>query len=303
MKKIVAITAMGLMLLTAACTKTDIDIYVHNGDNTSGSMNGSAGIDGIDTLFFYPRVETEKSRSIEPFPKGCSVTIYSFNVNGEDVGKWNYRSNTVGSIDPVGADATVPTGDYEFYGVSVKSSTTPPTFVDNNTSDIKNGIDYLWCKSGLQQVKYNKTTVPLIFKHAGVQIIIYFTMATSKDSIISVGDALMDAPQTGSNSWNLLTGNITASTSMLKSNIKMVPMGNYGLYQFIVPLQYNGSLLIYFSLKTVGNAGYTNYKIELPVYHKYFQGGYSYVYTVQIKDNNANLGDVNVYPWKEIEME
>ena len=134
-------------------------------------------------VYFLPRIESNIStRTLTPFPQYCKAQIFAFSSDGnqQSIISPVYRSQEAGTLSPTNTPMTLIDGEYDFYAISVKEDSLPPSFKDNVASDLYNNKDYLWCVVSNQTIDQNAITIPITFNHVATQIIVNII---NKDSI------------------------------------------------------------------------------------------------------------------------
>lgn len=273
------------------CTKNEY-IIDDNRTNNSKSKN---------LVYFVSRMENNFTRVLTPFPQYCKAQIFAFTSGGDEQSVTSpiYRSASAGTLTPTNKPMILTDGEYNFYAVSSKEDSLPPTFINNYAVNLQNGKDYLWCSIKNQIIDKNGTTVPITFNHVATQLIVNIENKDNINPLSEILDAAYSAPIIDENvKWNLLTGIISPATSIstnpfnlsikgLKTSTIMVPLyaptDSIGYY--VAVKQENGDLQLCSTLIPIPEEGY--------------QAGHSYEYVMYFDADSLMLGLVTVAPWEE----
>lgn len=252
-------------------------------------------------VFFLPRLESNYARSLNPFPSNCMAEVYAYNNKAPNTLYRSelYYSATSGTLTPTLTTMNVVAGNYDFYAISCKNSNLPPVFVNGVTSDLNNGVDYLWCHITNQNVVSSSTNVPITFTHSCSQVVINLKPAVATDSIVSVVSAYIECSSDTGNTWTFNTGKITPSTSLANGKAPMQINGTQ-ISLIMLPLNYNGALQLYVEVLYKGKNTPQNITMGLPVPSGGFVGGSSYVYLAELYSDAGELDPVLVAPWTYI---
>lgn len=313
---------MAFGAIVTSCSKDDININVGNeqGLNSGGSStskpdscnngNGS-GVHQSASLFFHADISDMTTKAVQytPISQGRYVTVYAYNGNNR-INSIQYLS-AAGSLNPVttGQVMSLATGTYNLYsvGVNTPAGTAVPVFPASSTTytGLQNQIDYIaWQRSNVV-VAGTDQNITMNMNHCCTQVVIQ--MVNSDGVTISALPSMNITPSniTSSNSWNLITGEITPATSVNNTAISMgvaksastgtTPEIFYGAITMI-PLSMTGNMTATFNITVNGVS--SNFKVELPVYQNNLQAGTAYVYQVKFQNNEITFNNsVNVAKW------
>lgn len=251
-------------------------------------------------VYFNPRIENRFSRSLTPFPSGCKAQIFAFNYDGSDESITSpvYESLTAGTLSPTGSPMILPVGSYNFFAVSTKNDTLPPTFTSNQATGLKNGIDYLWCGLQDQSVSANASVIDLTFTHSSSQLVFNIINCDTLSSIDTILYAGTVAPAPSDTSvWNLLTGKIAQLTAdpsvILDASVNKLTMSYIFLpfeTQRACPMQ---------AAVVLNNGNLYLMEVSIPPLSGGYQSGYSYQYDIDYYQDTVILHQVVVAPWIE----
>ncbi len=298
-------------LLFSGCTKNEL-IIIDNREDTTSTSAGSVK----HTLHFYPLVEGNGNGSenippasdMTPFPKGNRVQVYIISNGIQYLSSPIYQALEAGSLSPVSQPATVVNGSYDFYFSSVNTPANPPSFYYGKTKSVSNGVDYLWYGVD-DQIMKNNTTVPVYFQHRSAQVVISVNNLETPGVVEWINFAMVQEPDTAGVAWDIYNGdlmqtsgtNVYPSQSLMTSKINM-PASGLMCSQFLIPVQYDGSLDAYLSLK-MRTGEINGYSFQLPIQNGQLQGGNSYHYTVNFGMDTVYIGDVNIKSWIEVDLD
>ena len=271
---------IAFLLLFVGCTRNELVIIDERLDAETDSVDKEKQI-----VHFYPFIDTDPyqfgsgTNGTTPFPKGNRAQIFVV-VDGIQFLQWPlYQSLSAGTLSPVNQPVSIVNGRYYFYAVSLNSPEDPPTFHNGDAYPVNNGVDYLW-DATMEEIIINNTAVPLLFQHCAAQLVIKVVNLDSPGIIDWINFAMVQEPDTANLKWNLYTGKIAQQTATgdlpsqsVQSSMINMPASGLMCSQFIVPLQYTGSLIAYLSLKMKNSTAVHGYDVELPVPSAGYVGG------------------------------
>lgn len=242
-------------------------------------------------------MEGNFTKAMTPFPKNCLAAVFTYIHGGAFVGQTNYRSLSNGMLSPIEDPLILPAGEYDFYIVSMRSAAFPVSFYQNKATGINNGVDYLWEALPAHNIAYSGTTVPITFLHRSTQVAIYFS-APQVDSVAFM--RIQEPVITNSNTWNLITGEIAPASRISSNMLDMKVAGDQASIE-LVPVSSLSNLNVYLSVRLKGTNAFASYNLSLPLPDNKLQSGYSYIFSVEFKEELLSLNAINIAPWHEIE--
>lgn len=321
-----------LLLAATGCTTEEPGDTPITNEKGEYAINFNGGLD----------LELTKSGS-ENLENGVNTTISAYKSGATDaaVASNGYTAN--GSGDFTGESSYtmyLARGSYDFYAVSCNSITKEaPAFTSGTSSDLENGVDYIWAKAANQDIENTGKSITLGLAHKAVCIeITVKTAANSGIELISwEGAAATDndnatimPPATSSCTMALSTGVITPAAGVVSgvtaSNmITTAVQGTSGYANektattsyYILPLAKKDAsnsyeLPVTFKVKvkidghdysianTNGESKTYTAKLTAPASGSYaFVAGNKYTYTATLKPNTISFTGATVTAWEE----
>ncbi len=281
-----------VLLLLAGCV--DNKLYL---DDTRGS-----GQKGEFLVYFYPRMESNFviTKTLSPFPKNCKAQIFAFSSGGnqQSVASPVYRSLSAGTLSPTQSPMMLVRGEYNFYAVSTRNDSLPPTFSDNVATNLRNGLDYLWCGITDQTIDANGTTLPITFTHSATQLVVEIKNEDEATPMTALVSARCQKPQSGDSvAWRLSTGVITPSGS-ISDSLDSMKCSGFTASCIMLPVAAGVDSLIFEAV--VSQSGQQSLcTVGIPVPSAGLQGGHSYEFEMIFKEGALKPALVRVLPWNE----
>ncbi len=254
-------------------------------------------------VYFLPRIESNIStRTLTPFPQYCKAQIFAFSSDGnqQSIISPVYRSQEAGTLSPTNTPMTLIDGEYDFYAISVKEDSLPPSFKDNVASDLYNNKDYLWCVVSNQTIDQNAITIPITFNHVATQIIVNIINKDSINPASQIVYATYSPPViSDSVTWSLLTGVIVPATSVSSIQDSM-SIDSFTTSCVMIPLSAKADSLSYQSYIQQENGEYQLCQVNIPVPEDGYEAGHSYEYDMIFDADSLMLGYVRVAAWNEV---
>lgn len=319
-----------LLLAATGCTTEEISDTPIPNEKGEYAVNFSGGLD----------LELTKSDP-DKLSNGVKATIAAYKTGQTDAAVASHGYTADGSGNFGGESSYtmyLARGSYDFYAVSCNSITKEaPAFTSGTSSDLENGVDYIWAKAANQTVGNENASVTLGLAHKAVFIeITVKTAANSGIELISwEGAAATDndnatimPPATSGCKMSLSTGVITPATDVVSgvtaSNMITTAVqgtSGYGNEKkatasyYILPLvQKNGSqsyeLPVTFKVKvkidgnsytgdaaTNGESKVYTAKLTAPGSGYAFEAGKKYTYTATLKPNTISFTGATVTAW------
>lgn len=321
-----------LLLAATGCTTEEPSDTPITNEKGEYAINFNGGLD----------LELTKSGS-ENLENGVNTTISAYKSGATDaaVASNGYTAN--GSGDFTGESSYtmyLARGSYDFYAVSCNSITKEaPAFTSGTSSDLENGVDYIWAKAANQDIENTGKSITLGLAHKAVCIeITVKTAANSGIELISWEGAvatdndnatIMPPVATGC-TMALSTGVITPATDVVSgvtaSNmITTAVTGSSGYANektatasyYILPLAQKGGsqsheLKVTFKVKvkidgnsytgdadTNGESKVYTANLTAPGSGYAFEAGKKYTYTATLKPNTISFTGATVTAWEE----
>lgn len=319
-----------LLLAATGCTTEEITNTPIPNEKGEYAVNFSGGLD----------LELTKSETTN-LTDGVKVTIsaYAHDATETAIANGKYAASSGGFTGESSYTMYLARGSYDFYAVSCNSKTKEAPAFTNGTSssNLENGVDYIWAKAANQTVGNDNTSVTLELAHKAVCIeITVKTAANSGIELISWegavatdnDNATIMPPATSGCTMALSTGVITPAASVSTSLVNMGTeevQGTSGYANektatasyYILPLAQKDAsnsyeLPVTFKVKvkidghdyTIANTNgesktYTT-KLTAPVSGSYaFEAGKKYTYTATLKPNTISFTGATVTAWEE----
>lgn len=316
-----------LLLAATGCTTEEISDTPIPNEKGEYAVNFSGGLD----------LELTKSDP-DKLSNGVKATIAAYKTGQTDaaVASNGYTAN--GSGDFTGESSYtmyLARGSYDFYAVSCNSITKEaPAFTSGTSSDLENGVDYIWAKAANQTVGNENASVTLGLAHKAVFIeITVKTAANSGIELISWestagvdnDNATIMPPAVTSCKMALSTGVITPATSVSVSPVNMGTeevQGSSGYANektattsyYILPLaqkddSHSHELTVTFKVKvkidghdyttanTNGESKTYTANLKAPSSGYAFEAGKKYTYTATLKPNTISFTGATVSAW------
>lgn len=321
-----------LLLAATGCTTEEISDTPIPNEKGEYAVNFSGGLD----------LELTKSDP-DKLSNGVKATIAAYKTGQTDaaVASNGYTAN--GSGDFTGESSYtmyLARGSYDFYAVSCNSITKEaPAFTSGTSSDLENGVDYIWAQAANQDIENTEKSITLGLAHKAVFIeITVKTAASTGIELISwestVGadndNATIMPPTTSGCKMSLSTGVITPATDVVSgvtaSNmITTAVTGSSGYANdktatasyYILPLAQKGGsqsheLKVTFKVKvkingnsytgdadTNGESKVYTANLTAPGAGYAFEAGKKYTYTATLKPNTISFTGATVTAWEE----
>lgn len=318
-----------LLLAATGCTTEEISDTPIPNEKGEYAVNFSGGLD----------LELTKSDP-DKLSNGVKATIAAYKTGQTDaaVASNGYTAN--GSGDFTGESSYtmyLARGSYDFYAVSCNSITKEAPAFTNGTSssDLENGVDYIWAKAESQDIENTGKSITLGLAHKAVCIeIIVKTAASTGIELISWestagadnDNATIMPPAVTGCKMALSTGVITPATGVSTSPVNMGTeevQGTSGyanektatVSYYILPLAKKDAsnsyeLPVTFKVKvkidghdysianTNGESKTYTAKLTAPASGSYaFVAGNKYTYTATLKPNTISFTGATVTAW------
>ena len=312
-----------------SCSKDDISINVGNeqsqnsgggSSSTDSTGNGSGNGTGTDAaeqskLFFNAAVYDmlTKAASTSPIGVGRYATIYAYNGTAK-VTSVQYESKEQGYLNPLSAADTMSlaTGTYTLYGAGVNypTMTTVPVFSGTSVSGLETNVDYIWTSYPNLVVKNVSQNVSLNFTHSCTQVVIAMMDPNNLISATATPTMTMTPSSNTSNTWNLIDGKISYSTTIASNQVNMpvaknTTQGKNPVYYgqlIMMPLETSADSLIAKFNVTVNSVA-NNYEVKLPVFQGELEAGNAYVYYVEFTEAGVTFNNtVTVTNWVTVDV-
>ncbi len=318
-----------LLLSVASCTKEATEIPGTSDDNTLYPVTFSGGID---------LVQTKGDGTTTQLRSGIKAAVYVYKStetvpNVSNPIKKDYTVGDAGVLAPSnsGNPLSLTTGKYKFYAVSIDSTASDlalPEFTSGVTSELSNGLDYIWAKAESQTISGGDKThnVELKFERKAVKVVINIqggdgitldSWAGSADG----SDAMITPPAPATPNSNseckmtLTTGEIKPATTVSTTPVAMVKgdvaetngVKTAYVSYIMLPLVESGSspvpeVTLKLKVKNTGeasDAAERTYKTKLKYPTNGFVSGNQYTYTATLKANGITFTGATVTDWTD----
>ena len=209
-----------------------------------------------------------------------------------------YESLKAGTLTPTQNAIALPTGEYDFYAVSIKSDSLPPPFEQNYSSSLSNNVDYLWSGVKNDAVGPSGTTIALPFSHTASQLVFNISNG-STNYLKSIKSATMNvAKATDLSKWNLLTGEISQVNAAPVVSQSM-DVDDFVLSGICLPYINDSTSVVTVSAINDKSTAFS-FSFNIPQPSNGFESGNSYQYDVIVDPDIIYVSQVMVAPWKEV---
>ena len=295
-----AIVFASVLLTVSGCNKNTIILEYGGDDESGGSQSGkttlvtfNASIEGRNLL----------TRAMSPMEKGIQNRLFAFrlptaNTKESPAAEGLYITTSPGVL--IGTDGYkmyLDNGLYNFYAVSDNFSTIPPVFKNGQSEPLFNGIDYLWWHSTQQDVTSAQIQIPIVYLHAGTQIVFEISGSESVkvDKLLS---ATITPPEPGA-TMDLGTG-VIPSTSTYDSADKMGINGLLCQY-IMLPLKTTDPMVLTLELLVNGESNSRTYTVNVPVPDGALKAGNSYLFSAVIDGLSVTFPSVSIKNWTDVD--
>ena len=287
---------MGFHLSLSSCVKSEWII-----DDIRESQNYELSNAVKNIVYFNPRIESNFiTRTLTPFPAGCYVKIFVFadTEGSQSMFSPLYESLKAGTLTPTQNAIALPTGEYDFYAVSIKSDSLPPPFEQNYSSSLSNNVDYLWSGVKNHAVGTSGTTIDLTFSHTASQLVFNISNG-STNYLKSIKSATMNvAKATDLSKWNLLTGEISQVNAAPVVSQSM-DVDDFVLSGICLPYINDSTSVVTVSAINDKSTAFS-FSFNIPQPSNGFESGDSCQYDVIVDPDIIYVSQVMVAPWKEV---
>lgn len=311
--------AAAAALLLGSCTKNTITIEtsgslsnssgnnLENAADSLGSDSDSSGSSAATNLVgFHATLESlNMTRSMSPISTNTLVTIYAFHGETDNasstapMARGTYVAQQAGMLTGVSDyKMYLSNGIFDFYAVSVNSSSRPPVFTNGISAALQNGVDYLWWGCANYEISSSQVTVPIVFNHSATQVVIELS-AGEGVVLQSVASATITPPQAGA-TMDLTTGVIAPATEY---GTVPASMGINGLkLQYtMLPLQTDSPMTLNLSLNLNYDPTPHSYTVNIPIPEGGLQAGNSYLFQAIVDANTVSFPSVDVNDWHTVD--
>ncbi|MGL5682145.1 MAG: fimbrillin family protein [Marinifilaceae bacterium] len=283
---------VAFLFLFFGCTKNKWIIE----DQREEILNGNERY----VVYFNPRLESNFTKALTPFPQNCYVQVYASNTMSLNslFFPFLYESLSPGTLSPVSKPISISPGIYNFYAVSTKNDSIPPSFnTQNFATTLYNGIDYLWSGVMDKNVWESGEVIDITFTHCATQLVFNIVNNSQANAIDSVIYAAMGVPTIDSVSWNLVTGEIPQLQTD-PSDIQIMNYSKNTLSGICLPFISSKPIILACYALTAQNELFT-FNVDVPPLSNGYLGGHSYQYNLVFDQDTLMVGDVLVAPWIE----
>ena len=311
--------AAAAALLLGSCTKNTITIETsgslsnssgNNLENAADSLNSGSDSSGSTAathlVGFHATLESlNMTRSMSPISTNTLVTIYAFHGETDNasstapMARGTYVAQQAGMLTGVSDyKMYLSNGIFDFYAVSVNSSSRPPVFANGTSVALQNGVDYLWWGCANYEISSSQVTVPIVFNHSATQVVIELS-AGEGVVLQSVASATITPPQAGA-TMDLTTGVIAPATEY---GTVPASMGINGLkLQYtMLPLQTDSPMTLNLSLNLNYDPTPHSYTVNIPIPEGGLQAGNSYLFQAIVDANTVSFPSVDVNDWHTVD--
>ena len=274
-----------VLIVITGCTNDDIFISITDPVDTTSSTHYNVD---FSAEIYSTNPDTKASpEDVYPFPVGCYSNIYAYKA-GESPNKNSYykmqvyKSKTLGTLSPVSWPMQLKPGNYDIYATAstMVGSNQGPNFTNGTTSNLYNGVDYLYWRDKNVQVTNQERIIPIVYSHCCAQII--FIFSTNDDMKINDISAVnITLGKTSQNKMNLSTGNISYATSVSKNKTSM-KINDTISHVITLPLQPKGKLSVDISASvTIDIVRWWWFEVDVPLPASgKFEPGKAYIYSL-----------------------
>jgi len=274
-------TAMAVILTMASCQKEQKE-------------NSAKGI-----LFYASYNGDIQTKATSVFTSGNKVTILGYS-SGVDVTSSSAVSGTPleatcgasGLLTPASA-LYLPKGSYDFYSVSLNSSTAPGLiFTSGQSAQLSNGIDYLWAKStGISE----GGTASFMYYHKAVGIEINITSGTGVSGLSVTSIKITPTIPTAASKMSLSNG-IIGSANDVGVSTAMNLSGSKGTY-IMLPINSTAINVELTVNATIGGTPVTAKKYTSTIPAQIYASGSYYIINFTVSSSAMQFTGAQVQDW------
>lgn len=296
-----AIAFMSLFILLSGCAKSTINIY---DDDEGERIPGHPGR-GNTLVTFNASIESRNvTRAMTPMKSGIKSHVYAYlpvaSASSQETlyAQGIYVTSSPGVL--AGSDGYkmfLPNDTYNFYAVSDNFSTIPPTFSNGQSEPLFNGIDYLWWESPQQDVTSSQINIPIVFQHAGTQVVIEVEAAQGL-VLKQLLSATITPPEPGA-TMQLATGVIAPATTYGRPD--KMGINNFTAQHIMLPLKVTTPMQLTLEVTMNSETASRTYNAEVPVPDGELKAGNSYVFKAVIDDNTVSFPTVSIKDWTDVD--
>lgn len=288
-----------LVVSFVSCTRNKFildDIRDDGRDSTSISSGN-----GKSSVKIYPKIRGLNSGGSVMFPEGARAALFAY--KDTNYVEWRlYQSLAPGTLSPLKDQMILMNGLYNFYLVSDKNGTNPPTFKNSVATGLQNGVDYLYGAINNYDLNQN-VTLAVEMEHSGTQITLTIDTVGSHLKNMIIDSCKIETPVINDNVfWSLTTGQINPAHNISKDMLEMT-VSNLFCQQVLVPLMYGGNIGISLVVNVNNESSNRTYKIELPIPGGAFWAGNCYEFKVQFNLLEVIFENVSIKDWTEVDEE
>lgn len=290
-----------------SCTKNRNDIVIDLGDINNGNENGkdtTSSNKPNNLISFSASVESvTQSKSMTALPANRYSMIWAYDANkpmaNGIINRTLFKSEKPGTLSPVSNPMYLPNGNYNFYSVTTNSSINQnPNFNTDtgiSTSNLSNGIDYLWWGNPNVSILTTTVNIPIIYSHCATQVVI--KLVAGNGIVLNSQTAATITPSNPANlTMNLKTGVINPATS-LDSKTAAMGVSNFVSQFTMLPLSMSGKITTTFTVLINNESTPRVYTVNIPVPSGGLAPGKSYLYKAIVNANEITFDSVNVIDW------
>lgn len=289
----------------SGCAKNSVVIEYGKEPESNSTDSSSGNSTGTGTLVtFHASVENRNmTRAMSPMGKGIQNQIFAYSIGNNGVSdaptaRGLYTTSSPGVLTGnSGYKMYLPNGNYNFYAVSSNSSAIPPTFTNNQSEPLTNGIDYLWYGAVLQDVNSSQIDVPIVYFHEATQVVFDISAGNGikLDKLVS---ATLTPSQTGGRMY-LYTGDITAASTY--GTAVNMGINDFTAQYTMLPLNTTDPMTLTFEVLADGQSTSRTYTAQLSLPDGRLRAGNSYLFSAVIDGNQITFPSVSIRNWREVD--
>lgn len=249
-----------------------------------------------DIIFNVGILESATQTSYTPINAGVKATFYAFKAGTDiPVAEGNYYASTSGQMTGLNNYIMyLLPGNYDFYGISQNNTDLFLPLNNLESSNLKNGVDYLWTNITNKSITGASTLLSVTFQHIASKLT--FELESGNNVKLNTIDSILIQTPVEDVKLNLLKSSLSQTTSL---NAAFTPMSISGLNSdyYLLPVNPTTPLKSHFFLKINNQTNESLYALDIVLPSGGFQSGKSYNYKLSISETEIIIKAYTVSDW------
>ncbi|MGL5787132.1 MAG: fimbrillin family protein [Bacteroidales bacterium] len=237
-----------------------------------------------------------KGYASNPINQGVKATFYAFKSGTETLAaQGNYLADKSGQMTGINNYIMyLLPGSYDFYGISQNDTTLFQLLTNWQSSELQNGIDYLWAHTASKSITESSTFLAITFDHIAANLV--FELESGNHVSINTLDSILIQTPVENIKLNLLDAELPQSGQLSSEFTPMIISGLMGNY-YILPVNTTTPLETLFYLKINGETKETAYNLKIHLPEGGYVSGKSYNYKLSITESEIIIKAFTVSDW------